>query len=142
MPKQDSAQLLQLREAFISYSNSQTKANQDAFRIAYLNYIRQLTTQISLPEKDDDIEFIQGNLIKNVFSAITTELSPCYTADARNQHFPTAALIPFPINTENHVMIILHHPDQVAQTEIRLLMQSHHTQNHPLLNSCFFLYVH
>ena len=96
MPKQDSAQLLQLREAFISYSNSQTKANQDAFRIAYLNYIRQLTTQISLPEKDDDIEFIQGNLIKNVFSAITTELSPCYTAEIRDQHFPTAALVSIP----------------------------------------------
>ena len=96
MPKQDSAQLLQLREAFISYSNSQTKANQDAFRIAYLNYIRQLTTQISLPEKDDDIEFIQGSLIKNVFSAITTELSPCYTAEIRDQHFPTAALVSIP----------------------------------------------
>ncbi len=96
MPKQDSAQLLQLREAFIAYSNSQTEANQDVFRIAYLNYIRQLTTQISLPEKDEDIEFVQGNLIKNVFSAITTELSPCYTAEIRDQHFPTAALVSIP----------------------------------------------
>ena len=93
MPKQDSAQLLQLREAFTAYSRSQTKANQDIFRTNYLNYIRQITRDLSLPEKDDDITFIQGDSIHHVFSTMATELSPCYTADARNQHFPTA--VPF-----------------------------------------------
>tara|TARA_B100001173_G_C16001567_1_gene553716 strand:- start:488 stop:1372 length:885 start_codon:yes stop_codon:yes gene_type:complete len=96
MPKQDSAQLLQLREAFTAYSRSQTKANQDIFRTNYLNYIRQITRDLSLPEKDDDITFIQGDSIHHVFSTMATELSPCYTADARNQHFPTAVLISIP----------------------------------------------
>ena len=95
MPQLNHSQLIELRDAFNSFSRSDSKENQETFRKHFLIYIRQLD-QVTLPVKNEDIEFIQGEQIRHVHQAMETELSPCYTIESRNHHFPTAVLISIP----------------------------------------------
>ena len=96
MPKQNSDQLMQLLNAFNAYSRSQTIANQDIFRTAYLDYIQQLTEDFRPPKKNTGMEFIQGDNIRDIYNTMENELRCCYTTEARIQHFPTAVLISLP----------------------------------------------